>query len=147
MACGRLWAPSTDRFRITTQLIDTRDGSERWSETYDRSIEDAFKVQDAIAASLVRALELAVGGREFPARSMPKNPAVYDLYLRGVQAFDRYNGEGFEQAADLYQQALDLDKNFAPAAIGLAEVQVFRTQWGYLVPDIGYRSRSNGTHS
>ena len=129
---------STDRFRITTQLIDTRDGSERWSETYDRSIEDAFKVQDAIAASLVRALELAVGGREFPARSMPKNPAVYDLYLRGVQAFDRYNGEGFEQAADLYQQALDLDKNFAPAAIGLAEVQVFRTQWGYLVPDIGY---------
>ena len=129
---------STDRFRITTQLIDTRDGSQRWSETYDRSIEDAFKVQDAIAASLVRALELAVGGREFPARSMPKNPAVYDLYLRGVQAFDRYDGEGFEQAADLYQQALDLDKNFAPAAIGLAEVQLFRTQWGYLAPNIAY---------
>jgi TolB-like protein/Tfp pilus assembly protein PilF len=129
---------STDRFRITTQLIDTRDGSQRWSETYDRSVEDAFKVQDAIAASLVRALELAVGGREFPARSMPKNPAVYDLYLRGAQAFDRYNREGFEQAADLYQQALNLDKNFAPAAIGLAEVQVFRTQWGYLAPNIGY---------
>ncbi len=95
-------------------------------------------MQDAIAASLVRALELAVGGREFPARSMPKNPAVYDMYLRGVQAFDRYNEEGFEQAADLYQQASDLDKNFAPAAIGLAEVQLFRTQWGYLVPNIGY---------
>jgi TolB-like protein len=129
---------SADRFRITAQLIDSRDGSQRWSETYDRSIEDAFKVQDAIAASLVRALELAVGGREFPTRSIPKNPAVYDLYLRGVQAFDRYNREGFEQAADLYQQALDLDRKFAPAATGLAEVQVFRTQWGYLEPKIGY---------
>jgi TolB-like protein len=129
---------SADRFRITAQLIDSRDGSRRWSETYDRGIEDAFKVQDAIAASLVRALELAVGGREFPTRSMPKNPAVYDLYLRGVQAFDRYNGEGFAQAANLYQQALDLDKTFAPAAIGLAEVQVFLVQWGYLAPKIGY---------
>jgi tetratricopeptide (TPR) repeat protein len=69
---------------------------------------------------------------------MPKNPAACDLYLRGVQAFDRYDGEGFEQAADLYQQALDLDKNFAPAAIGLADVQCFRTQWGYLAPNIGY---------
>jgi TolB-like protein/Tfp pilus assembly protein PilF len=129
---------SADRFRIAAELIDTRDGSQRWSETYDRGIEDTFKVQDAIAASLVRALELAVGGQGYPARSMPKNPAVYDLYLRGAQAYDRFDREGFDQAAELYQQALDLDKNFAPAAIGLAEVLVARPQWGYVAPKIGY---------
>ena len=44
-----------DRFRIAAQLIDTRDGANRWSETYDRRIDDAFKVQEEIAASLVRA--------------------------------------------------------------------------------------------
>jgi tetratricopeptide (TPR) repeat protein len=69
---------------------------------------------------------------------MPKNPAVYDLYLRATQAYDRYNREGYDQAADLYQQALDLDKTFAPAAVGLAEVLVARTQWGYVAPKIGY---------
>jgi TolB-like protein/Tfp pilus assembly protein PilF len=129
---------STDRFRIAAELIDTRDGSQRWSETYDRGIEDTFKVQDAIAASLVRALQLAVGGQGYEARSMPRNAAVYDLYLRGAQAYDRFDSQGFEQAADFYQQALDLDRTFAPAAIGLAEVLVARPQWGYVSPQIGY---------
>jgi adenylate cyclase len=134
---------SADRFRIAAELIDTRDGSQRWSETYDRGIEDTFKVQDAIAASLVRALELAVGGQGYQARSMPKNPAVYDLYLRGAQAYDRFDREGFEEAADFYQQALDLDRTFAPAAVGLAEVMVARPQWGYVSPQIGYEQARN----
>jgi TolB-like protein/tetratricopeptide (TPR) repeat protein len=129
---------SADRFRITAELVDTRDGSQRWSETYDRGIGETFTVQDAIAVSLVRALQLAVGSREFPARSMPKNPVVYDLYLRGEQAYDRYDRAGYDQAADFYQQALDLDKSFAPAAAGLAEVLVARPQWGYIAPKIGY---------
>jgi TolB-like protein len=129
---------SGNRFRITAQLIDTRDGSNRWSETYDRNIDDAFKVQDEIAASLVRALEIAVGASELPARLSPKNAASYDLYLRGRQAFDRYDRDGFEQAADLYRHALELDPQFAPAASALANVQLFMTQWGYVAPKIGY---------
>jgi TolB-like protein len=129
---------SNDRMRITAQLIDTRDGSQRWSQIYDQSVGDAFKVQDEIAASLVRALELAVGAGEIPARLSPKNPAAYDLYLRGQQAFDRYNRDGFEQAADLYTQALDLDPQFAQAASALADVQLFMAQWGYVAPKIGY---------
>jgi TolB-like protein/thioredoxin-like negative regulator of GroEL len=129
---------SADRFRIAAELIDTRDGSQRWSESYDRGIEDTFKVQDAIAASLVRALQLAVGGQGYQARSMPKNAAVYELYLRGAQAYDRFDREGFDQAADFYQQALDLDRTFAPAAVGLAEVLVARPQWGYVSPQVGY---------
>jgi TolB-like protein len=129
---------SGDRVRITAQLIDARDGSHRWSETYDRSVDDVFKVQDEIAASLVRALQLAVGAGEIPARSSPKNAASYDLYLRGRQAFDRYDRDGFEQAADLYRQALELDPQFSPAAGALASVQLFMAQWGYLTPKTGY---------
>ena len=129
---------SADRFRITAELVDTTDGSQRWSETYDRSIGETFAVQDAIAVNLVRALELAVGSQAFPVRSMPKNLAVYDLYLRGEQAYDRYDRAGYDQAADLYQQALDLDQKFAPAAIGLAQVLVSRAQWGYVAPKVGY---------
>ena len=129
---------SNDRMRITAQLIDTRDGSQRWSQIYDESVGDAFKVQDEIAASLVRALELAVGAGEMPTRLSPKNPVAYDLYLRGQQAFDRYNRDGFEQAADLYTQALDLDPSFAQAASALADVQLFMAQWGYVATKIGY---------
>ena len=65
---------SGDRVRITAQLTDTRDGSRRWSETYDRSVGDAFKVQDEIATSLDRALQLAVGAGEMPARWLSHAP-------------------------------------------------------------------------
>ncbi len=127
------------RVRITAQLIDTTDGARRWSETYNRDAGDLFNVQDEIAGSIVRALQLAVvGDEEIPARVRPKNPAAYDLYLRGRQAFDRYNRDGFEQAGDLYQQALDLDPEFVPAVNALATVQLFIAQWGYVAPKIGY---------
>jgi TolB-like protein/predicted Zn-dependent protease len=129
---------SGDRARITAQLIDARDGSHRWSETYDRSVDDVFKVQDEIAASIVRALQLAVGAGEIPARLSPKNAASYDLYLRGRQAFDRFDRDGFEQAADLYRQALELDPQYAPAASALASVQLYMAQWGYVAPKAGY---------
>ena len=127
------------RVRITAQLIDTGDGTHRWSETYDRDASDVFNVQDEIAGSIVRALQLAlVGAEEIPARVRPKNPASYDLYLRGRQAFDRYNRDGFEQAGDLYEQALDLDPEFVPAVNALATVQLFVAQWGHVAPKIGY---------
>jgi TolB-like protein len=125
-----------DRFRITAQLIDTQDGANRWSETYDRKIDDAFKVQEEIAASLVRALEIAVGTGGLPARQIPKNAAAYRLYLRGLQAFDHYDRDGFEQAGDLFQQALDLEPQFAAAAAGLANVELFVAQWGMLRPKL-----------
>src|ERR1700693_5156726 len=49
---------SGDHIRVTAQLIDALDGTHRWSETYDREANDALKVQDEIAAGLVRALQL-----------------------------------------------------------------------------------------
>jgi len=140
---------SGGRMRVTAQLIDTSDGAHRWSETYDRDVGDVFSVQDDIGGSIVRALELAVvGAGEIPARVKPKNPAAYDLYLRGRQAFDRYNRDGFEQAGDLYQQALELDPEFVPAINGLADVQLFEAQWGYGAPKVAYdRARRTAERS
>jgi tetratricopeptide (TPR) repeat protein len=86
-----------------------------------------------------------VGAGELPARLIPKNAAAYGLYLRGRQAFDRYNRDGFEQAADLFQQALDLDPHFVAAASALADVDIFVARRGYasmrLTATHGDRSR------
>ncbi len=56
---------SGNHIRVTAQLIDTRDGAHRWSDTYDREASDTLKVQDEIAASLVRALQLEVASSRF----------------------------------------------------------------------------------
>src|SRR5258708_31618836 len=51
---------SGDRLRVTAQLIDSRDGTHLWSQTFDRDLGDVLKMQDEIAASIVRALQIQV---------------------------------------------------------------------------------------
>ena len=131
---------SGDQVRVTAQLISARDGSHLWSETYDKPAGDALKIQDQIAANLVRALQVSVGGADagYSERRTFKSVEAYDLFLRGVHASDRYDKEGFESAAAYFQQALELDPTSVPAAEWLALTQTNIAAWGYVDPRHGY---------
>lgn len=48
---------SAQRVRITAQLISVREGYYLWSETYDRTIDDVFLLQEEIARSIVEGIE------------------------------------------------------------------------------------------
>jgi TolB-like protein len=111
---------SGDQVRITAQLINTKTGSHEWSETYDRPIGDVLKTQDAIAAAVVRELQLTVDPGNLPSRSTLKNTDTYDLILRGRHAADRWDKEGLDEAVALFRQALDRDPTSADAAAELA---------------------------
>jgi TolB-like protein/Tfp pilus assembly protein PilF len=111
---------SGDQVRITAQLINTKTGAHEWSETYDRPIGDVLKLQGAIAAAVVRELQLTVAERDLLARSTVKNSQAYDLVLRGRHAADRFDKEGYDAATALFQQALDQDPTSADAAAELA---------------------------
>jgi TolB-like protein/Tfp pilus assembly protein PilF len=111
---------SQDRVRVNVQLIDARDGSHRWSESYDRPIGDVLKVQDDIAAGLVRAIQVQVGAADLPARTTVVNPKAYNLFLRARAARDRQDIQGQEDAVGYCAQALKIDPTFVPAAVGLA---------------------------
>src|SRR5216683_5477676 len=111
---------SQDRMRVSVQLIDVRDGSHRWSEFYDRPIGDVLKVQDDIAAGLVRSIQVQVGAADLPARATVLNPEAYSLFLRARAARDRLDIQGQEDALGYYGQALKVDPTFVPAAVGLA---------------------------
>ena len=110
-----------DQVRVTAQLIDTRDGAHRWSDTYDRNASDVLKVQDEIAASLVRALQLEVtASSRLPAQASLHSGEAYDSYLRGLHALDRHDQRGFEEAVADFRRALELDPAFVGAAEALA---------------------------
>ena len=95
--------------RVTAQLIDVRDGSHLWSETYDESSGDVLQVQDKIAAGLVRALQVTIGADDLRSRAALRSLLGYNLYLRGRQALDRGNKEGFQEAVEFFKQALTHD--------------------------------------
>jgi adenylate cyclase len=119
------------QLRATAQLIRTRDGIVRWSDTYSRPFDDVLKLQGELAAGVARALEITVDSDTFQSHDASRNPEAYDLYLRGLHALDRNDREGFEGAANYFQQALDLDPSFAAAATRVGQMRILHVEFGF----------------
>jgi TolB-like protein/Flp pilus assembly protein TadD len=124
---------SGERVRVTAQLVDTRDGIHIWSEKYDRDVDDVLKLQDAIAAAVVRRLQLTVASRHLQPRATVKNKDAYDLMLRGRHAADRWDREGLDEAVALLQQALDRDPTSADAVSQLAFAYLSQGEEGFVI--------------
>ena len=111
-----------NRVRITAQLIKAADGSHLWSETYERSLDDVFAVQDDIASAVATAMQVRLLPKHMSARAPYRTASTeaYNQYLLGRQFFNRGNMENFRRAVAAYQHAIALDPNFAAAYAGLA---------------------------
>jgi non-specific serine/threonine protein kinase len=105
---------SGDQLRAAAQLVEAPSGTLITSHTVQASLGDLFRLQDDIARRVVEALSLPLTGSvAAPAADAPHNSRAYELYLRGNELARTY--DGLARARDLYQEALDLDPNFAPA--------------------------------
>ncbi len=120
---------AANRVRVAAQLINVKDGMHHWSETYDRDMGDVLKMQDEIAAALVRAPQITVGATGLQPRRKLTNAEAYNLYLHGRYAFDRIDRDGFDQAAHYFQQAIDLDPGNTDAATSLALTHELQGEW------------------
>ena len=109
-----------DTIRIAVQLIRADTGYHLWSQTYDRTLDDIFKVQDEIAGSVVRSLCDALLSATLPTRSASLNSEAYQLYLRGHFHWNRRSPEEFRKAIAFFQQAIAVEPDYALAFTGLA---------------------------
>jgi TolB-like protein/class 3 adenylate cyclase/Flp pilus assembly protein TadD len=107
-----------DQVRITAQLIHAADGFHMWSETYDRKLDDIFKIQDEVAGKVVK--ELKVTLLEPPPKARTTDPKAYALYLQAKQLARQFTAEAFEKSDALYHQVLEIDPRYAPAWSELA---------------------------
>jgi TolB-like protein len=108
------------RIRVTAQLVDAATGARRWSESYDRDFGDVLLMQDEIATSIARALQVAVDADSSRTPRPLQNAEAYRHYLRGRSAYDRLDREGMLDARTEFEQALALDPSFLRAAESLA---------------------------
>jgi eukaryotic-like serine/threonine-protein kinase len=107
------------RLRVTAQLIDVTTGYQLWSERFDRTLDDVFTVQDEIARAIAGTLRVRLlGDSSAPRASAPRDPAAYDLYLKGRFFFNRRSPK---QAIEAFEAALARDPAFAAAYTGLAD--------------------------
>jgi TolB-like protein/tetratricopeptide (TPR) repeat protein len=119
------------RVRITPQLIRVADDTHVWADRYDRVLADVFAIQSEVAESAVRAMGVALLPREQTAlKEVSTNDLqAYDLYLRGLEE-ERGRGREGEDAAQMYQSAVDRDPQFAQALAGLARVHAVACLFG-----------------
>ncbi len=112
---------STERVRVTAQLVDAMTGRHLWAERYDRELKDIFVVQDDITKQIVTAMQVKLTAGE-QARMWAKGTNNLDAYLKSLQAGQyhiRLNREDNLLAQKLYEEAIVLDPNFAGAYVGL----------------------------
>jgi adenylate cyclase len=109
--------------RISAELVNVADDTRVWSETYDRTLDDVFKVQDDIANAVVTALKVTMLG-DVKARAAPTNNSEAHLqYLRALE-WIRSQGGSYEDAVAALKKAVELDPSFADAWIALAATYV-----------------------
>lgn len=127
-----------DRIRISVSLTDTARSVLVWSEKYDVEPKDVFSVQDQIIRQISGALAVRVTNLEL-ARAVAKPPdsmEAYDLVLRGRSLMYRIARSSNAEARTLFERAIALDSNYAPAYVGLARVNMYSATQGWS-PDPG----------
>ncbi len=113
-----------DRVRITPQLIRVSDDTHIWADNYDREINDIFRIQSEIAKKVVEQLGITLlEGEQSVIEIQPtENLEAYQAYLRGRYYVGQphFSLDGWNQAIEDFQQAVEIDTSFALAYAELA---------------------------
>lgn len=125
-----------NQVRITAQLIKVDGDVHLWSETYDRSLDNIFAIQDEIATAVVTQLKLKLFG-DMPT-THATDPKAYSLFLQARQLSNLLTPEGWQQSNVLYQQAISIDPDYAVAWAGLGRNYINLTGYNLLSPEEGY---------
>ncbi|MGC2111172.1 MAG: tetratricopeptide repeat protein, partial [Candidatus Korobacteraceae bacterium] len=115
--------------RVTYHLINAQNGRQLHSDTITAPASNAFMLEDEVANSVTRALEIQLAPQEQTSQSSHRAtaPAAYDFYLQGrgyLQDFTK--ADNLESAITVFNHALELDAEYAPAYAGLGLAYWYR---------------------
>jgi TolB-like protein/Flp pilus assembly protein TadD len=141
-----------NRMRISVQLVKVADGYQLWSETYDRTLEDIFAVQDDIAQSVVKELRTTLLGEAADAKAAKDvtaqvaaavkgratDPEAHRLYLQARHFIDRYTREDTAKGIGYLKQGLALEPAFALAWAELGRAYAREADQGWAPVAEGY---------
>jgi len=126
-----------NKVRITAQLINCIDDYHLWSETYDRQLEDIFKVQDEISRKIANQLRVKLTSNEMKENlvSAPTdNLDAYNTYLKGLFYLSYWIPQETKKAVEYFNQAIELEENFSLPYSGLAYCYTMLGAMGQMPP-------------
>lgn len=127
---------SSDRVRITVQLIQAKNQTALWTESYDRELKDVLAVQDSVVQSIASQIHIALTEKQKTLLANPRQtrPEAYEAYLKGRYYWNKRTADGMQKAEHYFQQAIDSDPTYAAAYSGLADCNSGLTWHGFKSP-------------
>jgi DNA-binding winged helix-turn-helix (wHTH) protein/TolB-like protein len=115
-----------DRTRITVRALRVDDGTQLWADAFDEKLSDMFALEDSISQKVAGALALNVTSEEQRELSRPSTQSseAYELYLKGRYFWNKRTNEGLLKGVSYFEQALQIDPQFALAYAGIADSYV-----------------------
>ena len=140
---------SGNQIRVTAQLVRADNGYHLWSRTYDRPLDDVFKVQDEIANGVVQALQISLmGGPLTRQKGGTENLEAYQLYLRARSSLGENTVPSLTAAREDFSQAIKLDPDFGLAWAELSRDTLLLTNADIFSSKEGYeRARQQAQHA
>ena len=125
-----------DRVRITVQLIQVRDQTDLWTQSYDRELRDILALQDSVARTIADQIHITLTAEQQARLARPRQvePAAYEAYLKGRYYWNKRTAEGMQKASIYFQQAIDKDPAYGAAYSGLADCDSGLTWHGFNSP-------------
>jgi TolB-like protein/Tfp pilus assembly protein PilF len=123
---------SGNRLRVTAQLVRADNGYHLWSETYDRELDDIFKIQDEIAGAVVKALKVTLLEAGTTRTAPTANTEAYSLFMQARALIRRGTQTDTALAVNYLERAIELDPKFALAWARLTQARTFQYELGAL---------------
>ena len=117
-----------NRIRISAQFFRVSDGKQLWTGQFDEKFTDIFAVQNSISERVATALKIRLGNKE--KKRQTENVEAYQLYMKGRFYLLKTVKADTEQSVSYFQQAIELDPNYALAYAGLADAYRGQTVGG-----------------
>ncbi|MFT6269209.1 MAG: TolB-like protein [Alphaproteobacteria bacterium] len=124
-----------EKLRITAQLIDVQSGRHIWAQTYDRTLDNVFAVQDELTFAITQALKLNLLPEQVEHEAgMTTNPRAYELFIQARELGYKRTADALQQAAMLLNQAIAIDEEFYLARAQLYTVYQLAGDYGGFTP-------------
>jgi Tfp pilus assembly protein PilF len=122
-----------ERVTVQAELIDASTVAQLWGDQFDRSMNDVLTIQADISKAIAENLRLRLTPEDEQglAATGTRDPAAYQLYLKGRYALQRRSAESLQQAAALFQEAIATDRSYAQAYAGLSDTYATQAYWRY----------------
>ena len=125
-----------NRVRISVQLIEARNQTHLWAQSYEYPLGDILVLQSLLAHEIAGQIGLQLGA-EAPAIAVPAarvGKDAYEAYLKGRYFWNKRTEQAILQSFDCFREAITLEPSFAAAHVGLADAYIFYGLHGFCLP-------------